>query len=827
MPSFSTAQHSSVSNTTASTSCRPGGLLTMCACVVSTLLGLGDVVAGPLGGTARSGAASNTVEGEIGRRQRQILEAEALVGEGDALATEKKYAEAVAKYAEAYNSIIPSPMSEKVHGMARERYSAASVLHARKLISAAEFDEAEAVVDRVLAPTVSPDYKPALEVKARLQDPEWYNRARTPKHDANVAAVEKGLRMGAGAYELGDFDLALKHYAGVLRIDRYNMAARRGMQEAETAIMRYQRSARDQTRTRMLRKVDEQWETPVAADLSGAFGLGDGEFLGAGSTSLEKKLSSIVLDVVQFDEAGLDEVVEYLVLRSRALDPSGTGVNIVLSLDPDDQFAPNANVSLTLRNIPMLEVLKYVTRDTRTDYRIDGYSVRIVSAASSSDSIVTKRFRVPPDFLSSAAVDSGGGADDPFGDPNAGGGGGLILKRVTAKEFLMQQGVTFPPGSSANFIPRTSTLLVSNTANNLDLVQAFIDSSFESVAKQVEIHVTMMDIGTNELSELGFDWLINQFNVPGSARTFGGGGTLGNSPISGAASQTADYTFIPPGGDTPLGQFPLTSGLRTGNAWRNADNINGILLGGAGTVAGGASSFRAPGVFGVGGAFTDPQFQTILRGLSQSKNSDIISRPSVVTRSGQRAVVEAVREFPFPTEYDPPEIPQDIGFGASSGNFPVTPAHPTAFEVRKLGALLEVEPVVGADNFTVELNLSPEYVQFEGFIDYGSPISTSSTNLLGATQSVELTDNQILQPVFKTIKESTSVVVWDGATVAIGGLVEDRIQHVEDRVPGLSAIPLLGRTFKSKGEDRTTRVVMFFVKVNIIDPSGARINQRQ
>lgn len=828
MPSQPTAQHSSAPNSTANVPMfHLGGRLVLCACALLGLgLGSGDALAGPLGSGGRSAAASNTVEGEIGRRQRQILEAEVLVGEGDALATEEKYAEAVAKYAEAYNSIIPSPMSEEIHGVARERYSAASVLYARELVSAAEFDKAEAVVDLVLAPAVSPDYKPALEVKARLQDPEWYNKARSPKHLANVAEVEKGLQMGAGAYAIGDFDLALKHYASVLRIDRYNAAARRGMQEAETGIMRYHRSARDHTRAQMLRNVDEQWETPVAGDLSGAFGLGDADPMTLGTGSLEEKLSSIVLDEVRFDEASLDEVVEYLVLRSREADPTGIGVNIVLSLEPEDQFAASANISLTLRNIPLVEVLKFITRDTRTDYRIDGYSVRIVSASSSSDIIVSKRFRVPPDFLSSAAVDSGGAADDPFGSPDAGGGSGLTLKRLTAKEFLMQQGVTFPPGATANFIPSTSTLLVNNTANNLDLVQAFIDSSFESVAKQVEIHVTMMDIATTELSELGFDWLINQFNVPGSARTFGGGGTFGNSPVSGAASQTADYPFIPPGGDVPLGRFPLTAGLRSGDAWRNPDNINSILLGGSGTVGGGASSFRAPAVFGVGGAFTDPQFQTILRGLSQAKNSDVISRPSLVTRSGQRAVVESVREFPYATEYDPPEIPQDVGLGDAAGGFPVTPAHPTAFEVRKLGALLEVEPVVGADNFTVELNLSPEYVQFEGFIDYGSPISTSSTNLLGATQSVELTDNQILQPVFKTIKESTSVVVWDGATVAIGGLIEDRVQSVEDKVPGLSGIPLLGRTFKSKGEDRTTRVVMFFVKVNIIDPSGARLNQR-
>jgi general secretion pathway protein D len=156
----------------------------------------------------------------------------------------------------------------------------------------------------------------------------------------------------------------------------------------------------------------------------------------------------------------------------------------------------------------------------------------------------------------------------------------------------------------------------------------------------------------------------------------------------------------------------------------------------------------------------------------------------------------------------------------------VTPAHPTAFEARNVGTHLEVEPVVGQDNFTVELNLAPELVQFEGFINYGSPIQTNGTDALGNVTPVELTDNRILQPVFKILRENTSVVVWDGATVVIGGLIEDKSTIVEDKVPLFGDAPFLGRFFRSKGVNRTLRAVLFFVQVNVIDPSGQRINSR-
>ena len=90
--------------------------------------------------------------------------------------------------------------------------------------------------------------------------------------------------------------------------------------------------------------------------------------------------------------------------------------------------------------------------------------------------------------------------------------------------------------------------------------------------------------------------------------------------------------------------------------------------------------------------------------------------------------------------------------------------------------------------------------------------------MLGEFVSVPLSDNRILQPVFRTLRENTSVVVWDGATVVIGGLIEDRNTTMEDKVPFFGNVPVIGKFFKSKGNDRIKRAVIFFVKVNIIDP---------
>ena len=348
---------------------------------------------------------------------------------------------------------------------------------------------------------------------------------------------------------------------------------------------------------------------------------------------------------------------------------------------------------------------------------------------------------------------------------------------------------------------------------------------------------------------MGSERLLGNFPQPGSDPGVAAGGTEGTAAAAADPAALSNHSpHLAPGGD-PLGHPPLTAGLRSGQEWNQGDAISNILLDAGQAALASTPSLKAPGLFAVGGALTDPQFQVVIRALSQTKSGDILTRPSVVTRSGQRATVDVIREFPYPTEYDPPEIPQEIGgfgnddggfFGNGGGallggnnnnnnfapanSFPVTPAHPTAFEVRNLGTHLEVEPVVGPDGYTIELNLAPEVVRFEGFINYGSPITTASTDIFGNPTTVPVTDNRILQPVFKTLKETTSVVVWDGAVVVFGGVIEERVQQVADKVPIVGDMPFFGRLFRSKGEDTLKRAVMFFVQANVIDPSGQRIN---
>ncbi len=68
------------------------------------------------------------------------------------------------------------------------------------------------------------------------------------------------------------------------------------------------------------------------------------------------------------------------------------------------------------------------------------------------------------------------------------------------------------------------------------------------------------------------------------------------------------------------------------------------------------------------------------------------------------------------------------------------------------------------------------------------------------------------------------MVIWDGQTVVLGGLITEAISKVEDKIPFLGDIPLVGRLFRSNVDIRTKNNLLIFVTALLIDPAGNPIN---
>lgn len=800
------------------------------ALALTTLLAASAAQAGSGGGSL-----SGLAEREIARRMGRVQDARIAIEQGDKLMAEGDTEAALGQYKSAMDALPDAAITAEWRDYAKAKFADCSVVLARERAKNGRYQEARDLLKGALEAV--PGHKKAATFSKELDDPDRWPVALTPEHVIKVQEVERGLLMGKSDYELGNYDKAREDYLDVLRKDPYNVAARRGMEQAERKRAEYFDAARDHTRARMLNDVNAAWEETVPVQVVGG-NVNVGMVGARAGAEITAKMNRIIFPQVQFSGASLEEAIEFLRIKSRDLDtqemdPARKGVNIILNTG---DTPVTSTISIDLNNVPMSEALKYITDLAGMKYKVDAYAVQVVPLSATNQEMYQRIFRVPPDFLSADA--GGGGAPaaapaDPFAAAPAGGGTALPARR-TAIDILKENGITFGDGATAVYNKATSQLIVRNTQVMLDQVEAFVESLQNLQPKQIYITSKFVEVTQKNTEELGFDWLLGGFNLPGSNGVFGSGGTVGNSGRDGVPSSETPFRY--PGVDIPVGQNMMTAGNRSGRFAIDTDSIDGLITGAAA-----AQMMPAPAVAAISGVFTDPQFQLVIRALSQRKGVDLMSAPSVTAKSGQRAQVEVIREFLYPTEFDPPEIPQQfgggIGFGGGglgggiggiggvggAGGFPVTPTTPTTFEMRPVGVRLEVDPVLGGDGYTIDLTLAPEVTEFEGFINYGSPIQTTSTNALGNPVVNVLTPNIINQPVFSSRKVNTSVTIWDGQTVALGGLIREDVQDVEDKIPLLGDIPLLGRLFKTRAEDHFKRNLMVFVTASVIDPSGQKV----
>ena len=82
-------------------------------------------------------------------------------------------------------------------------------------------------------------------------------------------------------------------------------------------------------------------------------------------------------------------------------------------------------------------------------------------------------------------------------------------------------------------------------------------------------------------------------------------------------------------------------------------------------------------------------------------------------------------------------------------------------------------------------------------------------------------------PIFKRHMENTKLTVGSGAVVVLGGLKESRTVRYQDKLPVLGDLPMVGRLFRSEGEEKIRKAYLVFVKVDIVDPTGRVIGTGQ
>jgi general secretion pathway protein D len=306
-------------------------------------LGTSSLQAGGVGGSN-----SGLAEREMARRMARVQEAQAAIERGDKLMADGDCEGALNEYKTALDLLPDAPMTAQLRDIANAKYCEAAVCLAEERAKSGRYQDARSLLNDALVR--HPDCASAKTLLVQLDDPERYEPALTPEHTKNVEEVSRNLQLAYSYLNLGDYDNATKIFQEALRIDKYNAAARRGMEQVDQKRAEYYSPARDQARAEMLNEVNRAWEKQVPISVLGST-ASIYEGTPDASRYYTEKMGKIIFPTVSFQGASVDEAIEFLRIKSRDYDtverdPSKRGVNLILR----QGSAPStAQISLDLR----------------------------------------------------------------------------------------------------------------------------------------------------------------------------------------------------------------------------------------------------------------------------------------------------------------------------------------------------------------------------------------------------------------------------------------------------------------------------------------------
>lgn len=810
-----------------------------------SLMALGALSAAPCL-HAQEADASTT---ESARRQMAVRDAMQELQEARLAYQARRYSDAVEHYRNALSVLPKAPASAAQEKFIKESLSDALIAKAIDYRTVGRKDEAISFLKEALE--LAPDNQRAKVELVHTSDPVRTNPALTPQHVGDVEEVSRLLTLGYGYLDLGKYDEAIQTFQAVAKYDQYNSAARRGIEQAHKRRSQYYRTAHDTTRAHMLEKVDAEWreedyadevvDMQVQGEAAGAMVQSDAELF----NSYAERLENMVMPSIVFDDAGIMDVIDALQNQIRRFESqnatTGRSINITSNFGtpntPGYKELMERTVRLNLSQVSVKAVLDLLASQLDINYYFTPTGVELSYSGKNFGPMVDRTFFVPPHFFDAPA--DGGAEDDEEDDAFSDGGGTMKIQRVNPVAVLKSMGISFPEGSNARYLPAARQLRVRNTAHNMADIEELLSVPLEG-ERQVVLSVTVMEVSETDLNELGFEWLLN---VSLNGENFLDGGVQGATSAATGVPTFSTVTHPENGQIAPS----ISNGLRTGTKAIGISGIDKLISNGSAAAFGVGHDASAPAIFGIRGVWNAADVTMIMRGLSQKKGVDILQNPRIVFSPGaeEQITFANVKELFFPESYEQGEIQMTNGrtnyetgldgkreaTGSSSGNVIATGATPQDFVrfgmteegIGGVGTIMQIhsaEVSEGGQHVTVALTTTVN--EFEGFINWGSPINAVvwSADNEDNIVKLELSPNRILMPMIKRYRENTKVTVVPGTVLVLGGLKEAKMVRYEDKIPVLGDLPLVGRLFRSSGEEKVRKALLFFAKIDVVDPTG-------
>jgi general secretion pathway protein D len=620
------------------------------------------------------------------------------------------------------------------------------------------------------------------EEASRGADPLEGNPAATADLVEKTKEIKKLLSLADQLTETGQYRSARQKLDDVLRIDPYNSAARKKIEVVEKKRLLVADKRYSASRVKAMTQVTEAWIPPPPARVDPKQTRGTGKAGPSNSAEILQALSTIEIPEIVFNEKPLRDAVEELQRLSEQNDPKKKGINFVLRLSPPAEGVDPeaATVSLELRNVKLQTALKYLCEQIRGGeklrYDVENSAVLILPVTEIGGELETRSYTLPPSLLANSVKPGEAKTPKELGK--------LVLDSIGVNTSMAS--------TSAMCFSDTGKLVVRNTPNELSKVEQRIrDAQGEPPQKQFEVETKFLSFTENDVKNFTFNLQMSGSTAipnPGSPGTIYDPGTAsgGTDGLRGTAG------FSPGGGSvTALQQlldptYPQTASNQVG--------VNAQ-------------------VFGRG-------FAAVLQLLQNAIGKDLVAAPRVTLADGKQSKIVISRRMYYPTTYTQPQVPNnDQGVGAGF----ILPANPTGFEYRDIGTTLEVKGESTSIPRAVDLDFTNLLVEdFEGFVDYGVLISSAP---LDPTTNFNTTVGAApyLVPIFTKKSLQSRVRLIDGETVGMGGLISDVVQLVDDKVPLLGDIPMLGRLFRGEASQKIKSNLVIFCTLRIINPDGTLV----
>ncbi|MEJ0086212.1 MAG: type IV pilus secretin PilQ [Pseudomonadota bacterium] len=299
---------------------------------------------------------------------------------------------------------------------------------------------------------------------------------------------------------------------------------------------------------------------------------------------------------------------------------------------------------------------------------------------------------------------------------------------------------------------RTNTLLLQDSADRLDDIRRLV-GTLDIPIRQVQIEARIVIVSDDFSRELGARAGFSGFDFFGNNLGYTSGSALANdTAISDFLERANDADATNDGVPFVFSDSPGTASPRY--------NVNLPVASPAGSLA-----YMLLG--------KDFLIDLELSAAQAEGRGEVISTPRVITANQREAMIEQGTEIPYQES-------------ASSGA--------TTISFKKAVLSLKVTPQVTPDNRVVlDLVVKKDSV---GQIIVG-----------GAGQQVPSIDTRTI---------TTSVIVNDGQTVVLGGILETERRETEKKVPYLGDVPVLGRLFKTTGKTNNKDELLIFVTPKIL-----------